>query len=59
MKADHLRERDVPKKHTQPPIQWVSGALSLRIKRLEREAGYSSPLVPRSRIRGAIPPFPQ
>jgi hypothetical protein len=28
---------------TQPPIQWVPGALSLGVKRLGREAGYSPP----------------
>jgi hypothetical protein len=26
---------------TQPPIQWVAGALSLGVKRLRREAGHS------------------
>jgi hypothetical protein len=33
---------------TQPPIQWVLGALSLRVKRLGREADHSH-LVPTSR----------
>jgi hypothetical protein len=28
---------------TQPPIQWVTGALSLRVKRPEREADNSPP----------------
>jgi hypothetical protein len=42
---------------TQPPIQRVSGALSLRIKRPGREADLH--LVPRSRMRPAIPPLPQ
>jgi hypothetical protein len=28
---------------TQPPIQWVPGALSLGVKRLEPEADYSPP----------------
>jgi hypothetical protein len=28
---------------TQPPIQWVSGALSLGVKRLGREADHSPP----------------
>jgi hypothetical protein len=28
---------------TQPPIQWVPGALSLRVKRLERESDHSPP----------------
>jgi hypothetical protein len=39
---------------TQPPIQWVTGALSLGVK-LTTHIN----LVPRSRMRGAIPPFPQ
>jgi hypothetical protein len=29
--------------HTQPPIQWVPGALSLGVKRLGREADHSPP----------------
>jgi hypothetical protein len=28
---------------TQPPIQWIGGALSLKIKRLGREADHSPP----------------
>jgi len=28
---------------TQPPFQWVPGALSLGVKRQEREAGHSPP----------------
>jgi hypothetical protein len=28
---------------TQPPIQWVSGSLSLEVKRPVREADYSPP----------------
>jgi hypothetical protein len=28
---------------TQPPIQWVLGALSLEVKRLESEADHSPP----------------
>jgi len=28
---------------TQPPIQWVTGALSLGVKRPEREADHSPP----------------
>jgi hypothetical protein len=43
---------------TQPPIQLVPGALSLRIKRVEREADHSH-LVPRSRMHGDITPLPQ
>jgi hypothetical protein len=34
---------------TQPPIQWVTGALSLGVKRTGREANHSSHLVPRSK----------
>jgi hypothetical protein len=37
---------------TQPPIEWVLGALSLRVKRTTHLH-----LVPRSRMRGAIPPL--
>jgi hypothetical protein len=29
--------------HTQPPIQWIPGALSLGVKRLEREVDHSPP----------------
>jgi hypothetical protein len=43
---------------TQPPIQWVPGALSLEVKRPGREADHSPHLVLRSRMRGAIPPLP-
>jgi hypothetical protein len=43
---------------TQPPIQWIPGALSLGVKRPGREADHSH-LVPRSRMRDAIPPLPQ
>jgi hypothetical protein len=28
---------------TQPPIQWVAGALSMRVQRSEREADHSPP----------------
>jgi hypothetical protein len=44
---------------TQPLIQWVTGALSLGVNRPGREAD-NSPfhLVPRSRMRGAIPLLP-
>jgi hypothetical protein len=34
---------------TQPPIQWVPGALSLGVKRPGREADHSPHLVPRSK----------
>jgi hypothetical protein len=36
---------------TQPPIQWVSEAISPGLKWLEREADHSPHLVPRSRIK--------
>jgi hypothetical protein len=42
---------------TQPRIQWVPGALSLGVKWLGREVDHIH-LVPRSRIRGAIPILP-
>jgi hypothetical protein len=44
---------------TQPPIQWVPGALSLGVKRPGREADQSPHLVPRLRMLGATLPFPQ
>jgi hypothetical protein len=44
---------------TQSPIQWVPGALSLRVKQQEREADYSPPPSAEVRMRGAIPPLPQ
>jgi hypothetical protein len=37
---------------TQPPIQWVPGALSLGVKRPGREGDRSPPVVPRSRKCG-------
>jgi hypothetical protein len=40
---------------TQSPIQWVPRVLSLEVKRTGREADQ----LPRSRMLGAIPPFPQ
>jgi hypothetical protein len=42
---------------TQPPIQWVPGALSLGVKRPGREAATHLQLVPRSRIRASIHPL--
>jgi Zn-dependent protease with chaperone function len=39
---------------TQPPIQWVPGALTPEVKRPGREADH---LVPRLRMLGAIPPL--
>jgi hypothetical protein len=44
---------------TQPPIQWVAGVLSLGVERPARELTTHLHLVPRSRMHGAIPPFPQ
>jgi hypothetical protein len=45
---------------TQPPTQWVPGALSLGVKWPGREAYHAHlHLVPRSRMHGAILPFPQ
>jgi len=44
---------------TKPTIQWVPGGLSLRVKRPGRAANQSPPLVPRLRMRGAIPQIPQ
>jgi hypothetical protein len=44
---------------TQPPIQWVPGALSLVVKRPGREADHSPPSSAKVRMRGAIPPLPQ
>jgi hypothetical protein len=43
---------------TQPPIQWVTGALSLAVKWPGCEADPHLHLVSRSRMRGAIPPLP-
>jgi hypothetical protein len=44
---------------TQPPIQGVPGALSLGIKWPVHKANHSLHLVPRSRMRGTIPPLHQ
>jgi hypothetical protein len=43
---------------TQPPIQWVPGALSPGVKRPEREADHWSPSSTKIKKGGAIPPFP-
>jgi hypothetical protein len=40
---------------TQPPIQWVPGALSLEVKWLGHEADHSPPF----RMCGSIPPLPK
>jgi hypothetical protein len=42
---------------TQPPIQWVLGALSLGVKRPGHEAESSPPSSAEVRNGGAIPPF--
>jgi hypothetical protein len=43
---------------TQPPIQWVPGALSTGVKRLGRELTSHNHVVPRSRKSEAVPPLP-
>jgi hypothetical protein len=44
---------------TQPPIQWVPGALSLRVKRPGCEADHSPPSSAKVKeCVGAIPPLP-
>jgi hypothetical protein len=44
--------------HTQPPIQWVPGAISLGIKRPGHEADHSPPFSAEVRNDGAIPILP-
>jgi hypothetical protein len=44
---------------TQPPIHWVPGALSLRVKRQEVKLTTHLHPGPSSRMLGAIPPLPQ
>jgi hypothetical protein len=43
---------------TQPPIQWVPGALSLGVKRPGHEADDSFPSSAEVKMRGAIRPLP-
>jgi hypothetical protein len=43
---------------TQPPIQWVPGALTAGVKLPGREADHSPPAVPGSRRRGPVHPLP-
>jgi hypothetical protein len=43
---------------TQPPIQWVPGALSSGVKRLEHEANHSPPSSVEVNKEGAIPQHP-
>jgi hypothetical protein len=42
----------------QPPVQWVTGALFLGVKRLGREADYSPPSIAEVKMCGAISPLP-
>jgi hypothetical protein len=44
---------------TQPPNQWVPGALSLGVKRPGREADHLPPLVPRSKNEWSHTSTPQ
>jgi len=43
---------------TQPPVQWILGAPSLRVEQPECEADHSSPVVRRLRMHRATPPHP-
>jgi hypothetical protein len=43
---------------TQPPIQWVSGALSPGVKRPGREVDHSPPSGAEVKTGGPIPPLP-
>jgi hypothetical protein len=43
---------------TQPPVQWVPGALSLGVKRQGRETDLSLPSSAEDKKGGAIPPLP-
>jgi hypothetical protein len=43
---------------TQPPIQWIPAALSLEVKRREREADHSH-LVPKSKNKWSYTSIPQ
>jgi hypothetical protein len=43
---------------TQPPIQWVPGALSLGVKRPGCEADHSPPSTAEVKVPGVIPPLP-
>jgi len=46
------------RKPIQPPIQWILGVISPRVRWLRLEVDSSPQLVPRSRISGAIPLLP-
>jgi hypothetical protein len=43
---------------TQPPIQWVPGALSPAVKRPGRQADHSPPASAEIKKSGSIPPLP-
>jgi hypothetical protein len=43
---------------TQSPIQWVPGAVTLGVKRQEREVDHSLPSCVQVKNGGAIPPLP-
>jgi hypothetical protein len=43
---------------TQPPVQWVVGALSSEVKRLGREADHSPRSSAKAKNGGATPPLP-
>jgi hypothetical protein len=40
------------------PIQWVLGTLSMEVKWMRHEADRSPPYNVKTKIHGAIPPFP-
>jgi hypothetical protein len=44
---------------TQPPIQWVPGALTPGVKRPGSEADHSPPSSTEFKMGGTIPPLPQ
>jgi hypothetical protein len=44
---------------TQPPIQWVPGAASLRVQRRGREADHSPKSSAEVKNGGATPPLPR
>jgi hypothetical protein len=52
------RGKDLSLGPTQPPIQWVPGAVFLGVKRPDREADHSPPSSAEVKNGGAIPPFP-
>jgi len=40
--------------HTQPPVQWVPGSISMKVKQLGHEADFLPPLVLKLRISGTV-----